>query len=322
VKVTKTPLQANITLDDLSEAMSRHIRSARLISTWKSRTSILFRYHLVANDSCITDDAVIKLAKESDVAPLFFRSMQNIAEFVDSLSIPNFECLRPLGMCRKKGFVVMPYVQGEGLDVLIKNSCLGDDREAIVDNYIELAGTLLGYYHQRFPAVDDAQIKEAQSDLETRLCDTLPFDHNFACNTHRVARSYGDYHPGHLIVTKNRKLVLIDPPLSETFTFIYRDISWFCYWLLFLFLRTKLFLSNYYKAYTRIRARFLKGYSGVLSGGLTAIDRLAIDYCEAFLIQRCLRKCSFWQRLYYLLPLTHRLRQLQTTNLYLETKQK
>ena len=109
-----------------------------------------------------------------------------------------------------------------------------------------------------------------------------------------ISRRYGDFHPGHVYVTQDGKLALIDPNIATRYRYPYHDMGLFIAYLFTVFSnRLTPFGRPTKQEYGILRDAFIEGYQRNSSWRPSDKDRLIIEGCEAYSLRKNLR--SFWK---------------------------
>jgi hypothetical protein len=287
-----------------------------LVDAWTSRTATLYRVRVDQHDG---EDLVVKVLNDGCEAAALVRSMEELSECLLEDRSGEFLPLAPLGFSDGIGGVIMPYVKGPSLAQLLQGYCLDSSASPNdIAGLVARCGRLLGRYHTRFAVESGCGMAAAWRDLEFRVKKVF----GTATIARRVlkpsliSRTYGDFHPGHIIVARDQRLTLLDPPLERSYTFVARDIAWFIYNLRMFLLAPRSALVAPRRVYSgdELSTAFLRGYADECAGTLTRDDQITIDVYLAYLLKRrlytLLRERKVARLLYYGVPLVSHYRRL------------
>jgi hypothetical protein len=183
---------------------------------------------------------------------------------------------------------------------------------------VERSGHLLAIFHRLHSAdtrkTRDAAWHDMAGRVRTVFGDaTVPGD---LFEPAVVSRTLGDYHAGHVIITRDRQLAVIDPAADERYVFAARDIAYFLDAMLMAGLRTSSPLATHMRlSHDELTSAFLRGYDQASGKNLKRADWIAVDVCLAFLLKRRVRAlatCSLPRLLYYAGPLLYRYHQVMS----------
>jgi hypothetical protein len=207
----------------------------------------------------------------------------------------------------------MPFVNGSSLEQIVRDpfgaaGTTGGD----VLKLVSRSGRLLARFHRRYLTDMPQARDEAWRHLDSRTKGLFGFHtsaHDVATPA-AVSRTFGDFHPGHIIVARDGRLAALDPTMERHYSFVARDIACFLDRLLLTQLspRSAMADTRRIRQYTHeeLSAAFLRGYDEGSARPLSAGDRVAVDVYLAFLLKRRLRRIEGgrWARLlYYACPL-------------------
>ena len=300
----------------LSQGLADNENCLQLISTWQSRTATLHRFALGPPPG---RDVVLKLLDRKEDACGHFEGMRDLASALDDLPFIDHLLSTPLGFSSDLGAVLMPYVSGTQLFDLLEREDWSSANHDEILNLVNSCGVLLSRYHSKLSPLDESGLQMAWDDLDSRLTKVLgpkPEVREFADNR-MVAQSYGDFHPEHVIVTDDKKMVLVDPPIDVEYKFVYRDLAVFAYNLYMFFIQPRMMRRNRFKLrhYQILTEAFLEGYANELGRNLSDDDHFFINGCLAFLLRRRLitswHEHSYGLLAYHLMPLSFRLIELR-----------
>ena len=227
--------------------------------------------------------------------------------------------MRPLDISLELRAVVMPFVHGESLSSrLIYGDWSSKAARHEIRALVNRCGALLANYHGNQSDVSDEARKEAADRLKTRVERPLGRNVDLAGvpTSGPVVQCYRDFHPGHVIVTPERKLALIDPPIENRYDYFYRDLALFSHSLFMGLIEPRGMRRNPLRARHQalLSEAFLEGYAASTNHSLTDDDMFYIRAWEAFYLVRMLRKArrrrSYGLMAYYYAPMRHRLRGL------------
>jgi Ser/Thr protein kinase RdoA (MazF antagonist) len=265
--------------------------AGQVVDRWRSRTATLYR---IRTDAHPEHDVVAKVLDDPRHAPALAASMSELADLLSQDMPREFVPMRPLSASAAAGCVVMPYVDGPSLTRIIQNrSGAPMDRDGVL-SLVRKCGRLLAGYHARFSDASPARMAEARTDFDARLVQVLGTPRTVPCALapQTVSRTFGDCHPGHVLVASDGRLAVIDPPIVRQYVFVARDIAWFIDRMLMAVITPRSVLTGRARAESHCEraAAFVAGYSEVRAGALSDADRLTIDVYLAFLLKRRLRK--------------------------------
>lgn len=298
--------------------MADRAAAPRLVHTWHSRTATLHQFTWGRPSA---GDVVVKVHHNPDDAAAHFESMRKVAHALNAPSARDFAALSPLAFSTGLGAVLMPYAEGSRLLELVQDGPWASDlfRNELIQLF-NACGTSLARYHSRHiqGAADARNI--AQDNLSTRVAKVLgsKVDTSGLDVYDTVSQSYGDFHIGHIIVTRNNGLVLLDPPIEVRYEYAYRDIALFTYTLFTRMIHPR----GLWRHPTKLRYRealvkaFLDGYADEVHHPFTTSDTFYINACEAFFLKRrisgvmsTLHRDAF--SAYHLIPMKRRLAKLK-----------
>lgn len=258
-----------------------------LVDTWTSRTATLHRFMWERMPS---PGVVVKVHNDQNQAAAHFHSMKQVADVLSEPMTVDLSVLRPLGLAHDLGAVLMPYVEGRHLSDLLESGSWGSaEFQQLMRQHVHACGASLARYHCRTqPEPTETTWRMAWDRLELMVFRALGSSIDLAeVDVHDcVTLSYGDFHPGHVLVTAEDRLVLLDPPIAPRYEFIYRDIARFCD-VLFMHLIHPRGLWRHPRRVGLIgalRQAFLDGYASESGRPFTADDAFLMWGCEAFLL--------------------------------------
>lgn len=291
-----------------------------LIHTWRSRTATLHHFSWPAAN---LPDVVVKLHRTAEEANAHFRSMCQVARALEDANQRGVAVINPFDVSVGLKAVSMPFVAGDSLS---NRLFYGDwSSEASRDDLRRLVhrcGSVLGSYHSKQPRMDHNVRQQAADRLDSRIERALEreVDLTSVAASGPVVKCYGDFHPGHIIVTSDRKLALIDPPMEVRYDYFYRDLARFSYSLFMTLLDPRGMVRNPLRVRQRgsMTEAFLEGYATATNRTLTNDDLFYIHGWEAFYLARTLRKLRRGRSYgllayYYYVPIRNRLRILRRT---------
>ena len=290
--------------------------SVHFYSSWSSRTADLHRFKLEPG----REDILVKLLHKREDAWGYFQVLEQMANALAGLESHGIRCFHPLSCSTELGSVVMPYVSGKKMGDLLRNP--SQLAGSSIDDLASKAGALLAHFHDHLPRASASQREEAWIDVGQRLV-PITGTADFAADLKTQstpARSYGDFHPGHLIIDSTGNLVPIDPSGEDRSKFIHRDIAWFKDGLFMAQLHPPALLRHpsALGSSSDLADSFVSAYFSALVGPRQALSRLDLDVIaaiEAFLVQRrirtLLRSRLVLRLLYYAPPLWYRLSSLK-----------
>jgi hypothetical protein len=284
-----------------------------LICSWSSRTAELHRIRVGSHGSA---DVVVKVFKDASAIAGLVPAINELADTIANEYADELLPVSALGCADSIGGVIMPFVHGSSLEQILKREDVGNEfsREAVIA-LITRAGRLLGWYHGRFAERSPKLKHEAWADLEFRA--RALFGRRAGARTmlnpSMVSRSYGDFHPGHLLAANDGRLAVIDPPSALRYRFVGRDIARFIDRMIIDVLapRSVLNAPTLTFSYGELSAAFIRGYHTGSPVALTHDDRVAIEIYLAFLLKKRLSWVARGQwaaLLYYGVMLVYRYR--------------
>ena len=276
----------------------------RLVESWESRTATL--HHFTWHGSTLPD-VVVKVHNTANEAATHFHSMRDVALALEKAPRSHVAMLSPSGFSGDLRAVLMPYVEGRCLsDVIVYGRWSSSAFRTSTFKLVRNCGEILASYHEGATEAAESVRRAAQERLESRLTIALDRSVQLADLTlgTPVVKRYGDFHPGHILVTATGQLALLDPPIEVRHEYIYRDLAAFSYNLSMALIHPSSFFRNPLRArYMRSLVReFLNGYTDGASRRLTEDDFLLINGYEAFFFRRMLdssRKVSLRRFAYY-----------------------
>jgi hypothetical protein len=291
----------NLLIDFVKEVICQHspdidTSSFELRSSWKSRTATLYRYGL---EDSVASDVVVKILKNPSEAGPLYQSMRETHDLlweVHPHKVPDF---RPIGYSPDLGAVTMPFIGGKTLGAILQNGSEHASWHDSISNYVFRCGQILGVYHAKFQDRQGTFTEEAISDFADRMAPVLGEKVRFACTLVGdaiISRSYGDFHPGHMIITDiGKQVVPLDPPLFPRYVFIYRDISRFFDQLFMLHLHPLTRRHGIHRVWKHeeLSEKFLEGYMDAfpfLRDNPHTLDRALLSGFEASLLKRRMRR--------------------------------
>lgn len=292
------------------------VRDASLphvVDTWQSRTAMLHRFTWESNSS---PNVVAKVHGKPHEAEVQFHSMCRMADVLNDVPMSEFAVFRPLGYSAQFGAVAMPYVAGSRLSELLtcERWTSGTVRDRML-RHVYSCGLLLAKYHSKSVGGTAEMRKAARTDLEARIGKVSGKDFDVGSmelSSGLVVQSYGDFHPGHVMITRENRIALLDPPTESRYRYAHRDIAVFIYGLFMNLVHPRRLWSVpvRWRYFAMVRSIFLNGYMNGIDQPFTNDDRLVIDGCEAFLLKRMLRETvrqrSFARAAYYFTPVEAR----------------
>lgn len=291
--------------------------SVHLIETWGSRTATL--HHFAWEESHLPT-LLVKVHCTASEAAAQFHSMREVASALEGSS-QDTEAVKPLALSEDIGAVLMPYIEGRSLSDLLKDGdWTSTDFRNELNKFMIVCGKMLARYHASRAQGAECSWREAWNKLSSRVVSFL----NSNARVEKLAlgslvtQSYRDYHPGHIIVTPAKNLVLLDPPTRIKCDFVYRDLAQFAYNLFIILIHPRKLLQFPVRiAYREVLVRnFLNGYAEGIGRALTNDDEFFIKGYEAYFLERLLfregRNVSYYPMLaYHLFPVKARIRYLR-----------
>lgn len=278
-------------LDEVIEWLATMDRSGlrntpKLVKSWDSRTSTLYRF------SCTDEpqDTIVKVHMRPTDARAHFESMRRVAASLVSSPVADHDVLKPINYSDSLGAVAMPFIDGHSVaDILMQSSLPFRDRYSRLLKILDSCGRVLARYHEATKAPKGSVPDSAVRNLRTRLEYVFGNDGATFEPHGKIAQSYGDFHPGHVLVTRDNRLALLDPPLDIKYNYIYRDIAVFDYNLFILLAHPRVQRRGaaLRPGYARsLIESFLGGYAAELGQSFSMRDRFFINTYEAFLLSR------------------------------------
>jgi hypothetical protein len=289
----------------------------QLVETWRSRTAVLHHFRW-PNHSF--PDVVVKIHQVTSDARMQYESMRRLARALEAVPESAFFVVDPLGMSPSLGAVLMPYVPGISLaDMLRRTDWSSEAARHGLAGLVRNCGVLLAGYHGGTVDLPPQARQVAHHRLRARVERILGHRASLShvAATGPVVQSYRDFHPGHMIVTGDRRLALIDPPVETRYDYCYRDLALFSYNLYMNLIDPREFARSPLRVrhHEFLVKEFLDGYANSAGRDLTNDDVFFIHGWEAYYLSRMLR--AAWQRhsygflTYYLLPMNRRLHRLR-----------
>lgn len=327
-RLARTPHSVDDVLATVEAALAaRGLRLSRgyplLIREWTSRTANLYRVRVDADE---THDVVVKVLKDVSHASLLGDMLTELAAVLSTDRSGKFLPVPLLASSDAVGCVVMPFVKGSSLREILEGQGTGPFSRGTMLELVTQSGRMLALYHARFSERSDVRLDEAWNDLDFRV-KTVFGPSTAARNVLKpsgISRSYSDFHPGHVIVTNQHKLALIDPPYEQhQYLFVARDLACFIDKML-VTPRSALRAPFRRCSHAELTSAFMRGYESACAVPLTAGDRTVIDVNLAFLLKRRVRRivaARRWVKLmYYGIPLAYHyrrvMRRLRTTHAF------
>ncbi|MCC6457181.1 MAG: hypothetical protein IT328_19660 [Caldilineaceae bacterium] len=313
-------------IDFVRETIQQHnpnvdSSSLCLRNSWESRTATLHTYGVNGSPA---SDVVVKVLKDSKDASRLYQSMRETHDLLSKVhpqQVPDFS---PYGYSADLGAVMMPYVSGTSLAAILQTGADGAGSLERIRDYVFRCGQILGAYHEKFQDHRRTSLERAVMDFEYRIQPLLGKKAEVALELMGdaiISRSYGDYHPGHMIITETGKqAVPIDPPLYTRYKFVYRDLSWFIDELFMLHLHPTTHRSGLHRVWQHeeLADKFIEGYTDsfhFLRENLHTLDRALLGGFEAFLLKRRLQRLWNPKRMpqlaYFGVPLLRRYHRLR-----------
>ena len=297
--------------------MPNHGDPPQLVETWQSRTATLHRFTWPELPS---RDVVVKLHGTAAETEAHFASMRRLAEALEHAAQPDITAVKPLNHSVQLRAVLMPFVAGGSLtSYLVDGNWSTRSGREEIHWLVNRCGVLLATYHESQPQMGHDARSVAAERLHTRIERALEREVDLAGVPARgpVVQSYSDFHPGHVIITSDRKLALIDPPISVRYNYFYRDLALFSHNLYMSLIKPRVTLRNPLRVrhVPSLSQAFLEGYIATTNRTLTHDDMFYIRGWEAFYLARMLGKArlrrSYRMLSYYYLPMRHRLQNLR-----------
>ena len=288
-----------------------------LTSSWRSRTATLYKFRVNQSPEC---DVVVKLLQDPTEAALLYHSICETNEALGEQLPAQVRPIQALGFSGELGAVVMPYIEGKLLVTMLQKErwTEGNETDKVFD-WVTRCGSTLAAYHIKLIDQQGVHTEQAWQDLETRFQPVLG-EAEFARKLTQdaiIARSYGDFHIGHFIVSSSNQLILLDPPLETIYTFVHRDLAWFIDKLFMFLLHPNVLSSGPFKIrfHQALTDRFLQGYTAGIGRSLSQADQILLNGFEAFLLWRRLQRLQSGSAvpnlIYYGLPVWYRYRRLR-----------
>jgi hypothetical protein len=290
-----------------------------LVGTWQSRTATLHRFSWIETS---LPDVVVKLHRTAAETAAHFDSMWRVARALEQDARPDVAVVKPLDVSLDLKAVLMPFVAGESLsNQLVYGDWSSKTARENIHALVNRCGVLLASYHNNQPEVGDEACHEAADRLQTRIERALErsVDLTEIQATGPVVQGYRDFHPGHVIVTPERKIALIDPPIETRYDYFYRDLALFSHSLYMALIdpRRVLRLPLRLRQRGSLQSALFEGYAGAANRKLTDDDMFYVRGYEAYYLSRMLRKArqrrSYGLMTYYYAPMRHRLLGLRRT---------
>lgn len=288
-----------------------------LIDTWRSRTATLHRFSWPEGT---LPDVVVKLHRTADEADAHFRSMWHVAQVLEDARQHGVLVIKPLDVSMGLKAVSMPFVVGDSLsNRLVAADWRSEEARGEMHRLVHRCGLLLSGYHSKQPEADEPARQQAANRLQSRIERAFEQDVDLTAMAASgpVVKCYRDFHPGHIIVTGDRQLALIDPPMEVRYDYFYRDLALFSHSLFMTLLDPRGVMRNPLRVRQNatLAATFLDGYATATDRTLTDDDLFYIRGWEAFYLARMLRKIqrrhAYGLMTYYYAPMRHRLRGLR-----------
>lgn len=288
-----------------------------LVDTWRSRTATL---HHFSWPEATLPDVVVKLHRTAGEADAHFRSMRHVAQVLEDARQHGVVAIEPFDLSMGLKAVSMPFVAGDSLsNHLVYGDWRSEAARDEIHRLVHRCGSLLGGYHSKQPGTDDGARQQAAARLGSRIERVLEQDVDLTAvaATGPVVKCYRDFHPGHIIVTGDRKLALIDPPMEVRYDYFYRDLARFSYSLFMTLIDSRGLVRNPFRVRqsASLTAAFLGGYATATDRSFTDDDLFYIRGWEAFYLARTLRKMrrrrSYSLMAYYYAPMRYRLQGLR-----------
>jgi hypothetical protein len=299
-------LSSHQVLSAVSSALARDCRSSSgepvLVSSWSSRTARLHRIRFGQHGP----DVVVKILNDPGEAAALVPALNGLADILSTDDSGEFFPVSSLGLADAIGGVIMPFVDGASLEQVLQRAHAGQDlSSAAMTGLIARAGRLLARYHARY-VEDSAEARnDAWTDLECKTTAVLGLDAHARklLNPSSVSRSFGDFHPGHLLVVSDGRLAVLDPAAAPQYRFVGRDIACFIDRMVIDVLSPRSVLTGPSRAfsYRDLSTAFIRAYNERSPIPLSRDDRLAIDVYLAALLKRRLQWVSTgrWRALLY-----------------------
>jgi hypothetical protein len=305
--------------DANTRAGTADVGPPKLVHTWHSRTATL---HQFSWSVASVPDVVVKLHRTADEAEAHFQSMRYVAQALEDARPHGVAVIRPVDVSLDLKAVSMPFVDGESLsNQLVEGNWSSKTAREDIHALVNRCGVLLASYHSYQPEAGAGARQQAANRLRTRIERALERSVDLAQvpAVGPVVRCYRDFHPGHVIVTLDGKLALIDPPIETRYDYFYRDLALFSHSLFMSLIKPHGMLRNPLRTrhWASLSQAFLHGYATATNRSLTEDDMFYVRGWEAFYLARMLgkarRRRSYALMAYYYAPMRHRLRGLRRT---------
>lgn len=288
-----------------------------LVETWYSRTATLHHFSWPAAS---VPDLVVKLHRTADDAEAHFQSMRYVAQALEDARQHGVAVIRPIDVSLDLNAVSMPFVPGDSLsEHLVHGDWWSRAVRDEIHRLVHRCGALLAAYHNNQPEAYGSPRREAGDRLKSRIERVLEqeVDLTSVAATGPVVKCYRDFHPGHVIVTPDRQLALIDPPIETRYDYFYRDLALFSHSVFMALIDPHRVLRVPLRLRQRasLRRALLEGYASAANRKLTDDDMFYVRGYEAYYLARMLRKLrrrrSYSVMAYYSAPMRRRLRDLR-----------
>lgn len=266
----------------------------RHIETWRSRTATL---HSFAVKSSTAPDVVVKVYPEATDAQAFFCELSEVKKVVDELTTADFAPVVPLAFSTELGAVMMSFSAGRSLsDVMIEGPWGSPSFLSDLQRYLYNCGLVLARYHDRSSTEDVAARAHAWDNLRNRLQRVLGEQassraEGMHIDAGLISKSYGDFHPSHVLASDGGQLALIDPPIEAKYRFAHRDLGLFKYYVYLTLIRPSRPWAppQRVRHYESLAREFERGYAVGRQRPWGETDQLMTDMYEAFYLHRMLR---------------------------------